>query len=115
MLEAFPEIRFKSRSVTHVDAARYEIVGDLTIRHATREVTLEVEDLGRNRDEKGVMRAKFRAHATVNRQHFGLHWNQDLDTGGVVLGDKVDIKIAVEATLKERAAQPDLDRRRQLG
>lgn len=114
-VKEFPEIRFNSRSVKQVDGDHYEIVGDLTIRHATREVTVEVEDLGRTRDDKGALRAKFRAHATVNRQHFGLHWNQDLDTGGVVLGDKVDIKIAVEAAPNERTALPNLDPRRQAG
>jgi len=82
-VKVFPEIRFNSRSVRQVEGNRTEIVGDLTIRHATREVTVEVEDLGRARDDKGAMRARFRAHATVNRQHFGLHWNQDLDAGGV--------------------------------
>ena len=97
---AFPEIRFRSREVKHTHGNHYLVAGDLTIRDVTREVTLEVEDLGRRQDGGG-RRASFHAHATVNRQHFGLHWNQDLDTGGVVLGDKVDINIDIEAVTPE--------------
>lgn len=94
---AFPEIRFRSREVRHADGDRYSVVGDLTIRKVTREVVLDVEDLGRLRDGAGAERAKFRAHATINRQHFGLRWNQDLDTGGIVLGDKIDLALSIEA------------------
>jgi len=102
---AFPEIRFQSREVKPVAGNRHLIVGDLTIRDVTREVSLEVEDLGRKHGDKDDTRSKFHAHTTVNRQHFGLHWNQDLDTGGVVLGDKVDIDLTVEAVLSQHAVK----------
>jgi polyisoprenoid-binding protein YceI len=94
---AFPEIHFHSRRVIPIDTRRLMLVGDLTIRDVTCEVTLELEDGGRRRDEAGVEHATFRAHATINRQDFGLRWNQDLDTGGVVVGDKVDVTVTVEA------------------
>jgi polyisoprenoid-binding protein YceI len=94
---AFPEMHFRSRRVIPIDTRRFTVVGDLTIRDVTREVELELDDGGRERDESGVEHATFRAHATINRQDFGLRWNQDLDTGGVVVGDKVDLSLALEA------------------
>lgn len=94
---AHPDIRFRSRHVNLIDAARSDIVGDLTIRGVTRAVTLALVDKGRTRDGKGRERAAFHAHATINRQDFGLRWNQDLDTGGVVVGDKIDVEIEVNA------------------
>jgi polyisoprenoid-binding protein YceI len=108
-VKAFPEIRFRSTSVTHIEANRYRVVGNLTVRDVVREVTLDMEALGRDRTEKGGQTISFRAQATINRQDFGLHWNQDLDTGGIVLGDKVDIQVAVQAVLDERAARPGVD------
>lgn len=97
-VEAFPQILFRSRRVTFVDTARYRVQGDLTVKHVTREVILDMENLGLKTGEGGESIASFSAHAQINRQEFGLHWNQDLDTGGIVLGDKVDIRILVEAT-----------------
>jgi polyisoprenoid-binding protein YceI len=93
----FPQILFRSQGITHVAGNRYRVGGDLTLRNTTREVTLEMEDLGRRTGDDGRAIAGFRAHAEINRQEFGLHWNQDLDTGGIVLGDKVEIRIAIEA------------------
>jgi polyisoprenoid-binding protein YceI len=96
-VEAFPQILFRSRRVTYVEADRYRVEGDLTLKNVTREVTMSMENLGRRTGENGGTIASFSAHAQINRQDFGLHWNQDLDTGGIVLGDKVDIRILVEA------------------
>jgi polyisoprenoid-binding protein YceI len=100
-VEVFPEIRFRSRTVKHVQANRYHIVGDLTIREVTHEVGLDMVDLGRRTSEKGAQIASFSARGILNRQQFSLRWNQDLDTGGVVVGDKVDIRVAVEAVLDQ--------------
>ncbi len=102
----FPQILFRSQVITHVAGNRYRVGGDLTLRNTTREVTLEMEDLGRKTGEAGRAITCFRAHAQINRQDFGLHWNQDLDTGGIVLGDKVEIKIAIEAARDHAAAEP---------
>jgi polyisoprenoid-binding protein YceI len=93
----FPQIRFESREVRPVGPGRYEVAGDLTIRDVTRTVTLEVEE--RTPREPGAIAEPlvFTAQATIDRQAFGLHWNQDLDVGGVVVGDKIDLRIALEA------------------
>lgn len=93
----FPEMHFRSRLVSPLGEGRFTVVGDLTIRDVTREVKLDLEDGGRRCDAWGTEHATFRAHGTINRQDFGLRWNQDLDTGGVVVGDKVDLALTVEA------------------
>lgn len=92
-----PEIRFTSTRVVRSGDTGYLLTGALTLGGQTREASIEVQDLGRRMGVDGVLRASFQGHATFNRQHFGLHWNQDLDTGGVVLGDKVEVTIALQA------------------
>jgi len=101
-VQVHPEIRFSSSSVVPEGSTRYLIKGNLTIRTVTREVTLEVSEVERMTGDDGESRVSFRGHCTFDRQTFGLRWNQDLDTGGVVLGDKVDVDIKLEA-LRGRA------------
>jgi polyisoprenoid-binding protein YceI len=90
---AYPQIRFASREVRPLGRGGYEVVGDLTIRDVTRPATLEVEQTAPDP-------LAFAARATIDRQAFGLHWNQDLDVGGVVVGDKIDLRF----TLRPRPA-----------
>jgi polyisoprenoid-binding protein YceI len=92
---AFPQIRFESREVRPLGHDRYEVAGELTIRDVTRPVTLDVEQRA-PRAEGGGAPLAFTARAAIDRQAFGLHWNQDLDVGGVVVGDKIDLRIALE-------------------
>jgi polyisoprenoid-binding protein YceI len=94
----FPEIRFQSRGLSPIGHGRFEVVGDLRIRDRTREVILRAhEEVGPTGPPRstGSSGASFVAATTINRQDFGLHWNQDLDTGGIVLGDKVEVTIKV--------------------
>jgi len=94
---AFPTIRFRSHLVRAEGPGRYQIIGDLTIRDVTREVTLAVEGRPPGVVAATEPRPAFKARTTINRQGFGLHWNQDLDSGGVVVGDEIEIEIALEA------------------
>ena len=73
-----------------------EVVGELTIRDVTRPVTLDVRGLGSLRDPWGNERAGYTATARIDRKDFGLHWNQTLETGGVLVGDEVKIDLEVE-------------------
>ena len=73
------------------------MIGDLTIRDVTREVPLDVEYGGRGKDPWGNERAGFSARAAIDRRDFGLQWNQVLDTGGLLVGDKVDIALDIQA------------------
>jgi polyisoprenoid-binding protein YceI len=99
----FPELVFKSRRVEPDGRGRYRVTGDLTLRDVTREVTLEVEDLGRVRDMRGGERAGFSAKTAIDRKQFGLGWNVVLETGGVLVGDQINIELELE--LQKAAAQ----------
>jgi polyisoprenoid-binding protein YceI len=105
-VEAFPELRFRSTRIEQRGDARYAVVGQLTIRDVTREVALDVEFGGRARDPWGNERLGFVATASVDRKEFGLQWNQALETGGVLVGDRIDIELelqGVRAAAKQAA------------
>jgi polyisoprenoid-binding protein YceI len=91
----FPTITFRSTKVER-KGEDLRVVGDLTIRGVTREVTLAVTDEGRGRDPWGGERAGFSATTKINRRDFGLTWNQALETGGVLVGDEIKISIDTE-------------------
>lgn len=98
---SYPELRYVSRSIEK-RGERYEIQGDLTIHGVTRPVTLEAEFQGRGRDPWGGERAAFSAKTSVNREDFGLTWNQVLEAGGVLVGTKIEIDIEVQAVQAAR-------------
>jgi len=95
-----PEMVFKSRKVDHQSGAHYRIVGDLTIRGTTKEVTLDTEFNGTSKSPWGDDRTVvgFSAKTAISRADFGLTWNKALEAGGVVVGDKIEINIEVEAS-----------------
>lgn len=70
---------------------------DFSIRGTTRPVVLDVEYAGRMKDPWGGERAGFSTHTSLDRKDFGLTWNQMLEAGGILVGDKVEIDIEVEA------------------
>jgi polyisoprenoid-binding protein YceI len=100
----YPELRFVGTRVQPRSADEIDVVGDLTIRGVTREVSLRVEQHGQAKDPWGNVRAAFTATATIDRRDFGLTWNQALESGGVLVGDKVEIEAEVQA-VKQAAAQ----------
>jgi polyisoprenoid-binding protein YceI len=100
----FPEITFRTRRIERSGGDHFSLLGDLTIRGVTREVVLGVESSGRTRDPWGNVRAAFSAKASIDRKEFGLTWNQALETGGVMVGDKVEIEIEVEAVRQDATA-----------
>jgi polyisoprenoid-binding protein YceI len=91
-----PHLVFESTRLTHVDGDRYELDGDLTIRGETHPVTLEVTYFGVNTDPWGGHRALFRATAQLDRETWKMTWNQALETGGVLVGKKLDIELDVQ-------------------
>lgn len=96
-VENYPTIRFESRLVEHSRGNRYRIDGMLTIRNVTRPVTLEAEFTDAIADPFGGTRVGVTAGAEIDRTEFGLTYNQALETGGVLVGEKV--KITIEAEL----------------
>jgi len=93
----FPAIAFRGAQVEKVEEGRYRLTGDLTMHGVTRPVALDVEYAGSAKDPWGGVRAGFSARASLDRRDFGLTYNQVLETGGVMVGEKVEIAIEVEA------------------
>lgn len=94
--ENHPKATFRSTRISGTDGA-IEITGDLTIRGTTKPVTLKTEFLGTAKDPWGNTKAGFSATATLDRREFGLTWNKALETGGVLVGDKVELTIDLQA------------------
>ncbi|MFO0551482.1 MAG: YceI family protein [Polyangiaceae bacterium] len=94
--EKFPTLDFVSKKIEKVSSDEYRLIGDLTIRGTTKEVPVTVEFGGFGKDPWGNERAGFTAKAQVDRREFGLQWNQVLEAGGVLVGERVDIDIELE-------------------
>jgi polyisoprenoid-binding protein YceI len=95
-VEQFPTITFKSTSVRAKGGNEFEAVGDLTIRGITREVTLEVELSDEAKSPFGGYKIGATAKTVINREDFGILWNQALETGGVMVGKEIHIEIDAE-------------------
>lgn len=106
--ENSPEITFKGRRVKLIDDEHATLVGDLTIRDETHEVAVDVSFHGLARSPWGKMSAGFTANATLRRKAWGLTWNQSLETGGVLVGDKVEVEIEVEL-IKENVEEAEAE------
>lgn len=102
-VERYGTLRFRSTSVRHVEARRWKIVGDLTIKDVTREVVLDTSFAGVviPPPQFGGLRARmaFRATTAFDRRDFGLDHNTPLPGGGWLVGNRVGITLDVEATL----------------
>jgi polyisoprenoid-binding protein YceI len=104
----FPRSEFTSTAVTVRKDGEAAITGNLQLHGTTGVVELTVVAQRTWLDDQGVMRAAYTARGEIDRQAFGLRWNQDLDVGGVVVGDRVRIDARFEMV---RAADMDLARR----
>ena len=100
----YPELGFVGTRVQPRSGDEIDVIGDLTIRGITREVVLRVEQHGQAKDPWGNVRAAFSAKTTIDRKDFGLTWNQALETGGVLVGDKVEIEAEIQAVKQVGAA-----------
>jgi polyisoprenoid-binding protein YceI len=94
--ENHPTLTFKSKRISGTRDA-FTVVGDLTIRGETREVTLDVSFNGIGTSPYGQTIAGFSASTRLNRKDFGLNWNVALETGGVLVGDQIKVDIELEA------------------
>lgn len=92
----FPLLTFKSTKIIPGEDNGFSIVGNLTIRGTTKEITLAAESNGVLRDPWGMDRAGFSATGKVNRFDFGLAWNAALETGGLVVAPDIKISLEVE-------------------
>jgi polyisoprenoid-binding protein YceI len=97
-VENHPYITFTNTKVTEVDGNEFKLVGDLTIRGVTKQVTLTGEFVGANVDPWGNTKAGFAATGKVNRKEFGLNWNVALEAGGLLVSDEVKLTLDLEFT-----------------
>jgi polyisoprenoid-binding protein YceI len=94
-VEHYPTIIFKMKSYKKT-AEGYTAVGDLTLHGVTKEITLAGHYNGATKDPWGNTRAGFIAEGKLNRKDFGMVWNKMLDSGGLVVGDEVQIRLDIE-------------------
>ena len=95
-VEAFPEITFTSTAVER-DGAEWSITGDLTIKGTTKSVTIPFEETGTAVDPFGNTRVGFEGATTINRKDWDLGWNAALETGGVLVSEKIKLEFDVSA------------------
>jgi polyisoprenoid-binding protein YceI len=100
--ERWPEITFESTRIEHVEGGVFRVVGDLTIKDETREVSFATVVQGAGEDPWGNERVGLEARAVINRNDFGLTWQQALARGGVLVGEDVTIVLDVSAIRAEQ-------------
>ena len=102
--DEFPTLTFKSTKVEQIDENNGKLYGDLTIRGVSKPVVLDVEYAGQAKSPWGTTSAGFSAKTSINRNDWGLTWNQALETGGILVGDKIAIEIELELVKQEAEA-----------
>ncbi len=100
-VEKYPTISFKSAKVTSATETHATMEGFLTIHGVEKPVLLDLEIRGVGKDPWGNTRAGFTAMTKINRKDFGLNWNEALETGGVLVGDEVEITLEIEGILSK--------------
>ena len=99
--EHYPTITFRSTKISRTEDGALEMTGDMTIRGVTKPVTLLVEGpTPETKDPWGNTRVGVEATTTIDRKDFGLTWNSTLESGGVLVGDKVNITVDAELIKK---------------
>ncbi|MBJ7359945.1 YceI family protein [Nocardioides sp.] len=94
--ETYPELTFVSTSVER-DGDEWSITGDLTIKGTAKPVTIVFEQTGSAQDPFGNVRVGFEGDVTVSRKDWGLTWNAALETGGVLVSEKVKLEFDISA------------------
>ena len=105
--EKYPYLTFKSKRVDVKDDSHARLMGDLTIRDVTKEVSLDVEYNGSAKSPWGTTSAGFSAKTAIKRKDWGLNWNVALETGGWLVGDDIHINIELEI-VKQPEATPEV-------
>jgi polyisoprenoid-binding protein YceI len=96
-VEEHPEITFRSTGVDLVDDTTYRITGDLTVCNVTKPVTVDFEHTGVSKDPFGSVRAGFEGSTAIKRSDFGITFNAVLETGGVMVSDRIGLEFDISA------------------
>jgi polyisoprenoid-binding protein YceI len=94
--EKYPKILFKGEKLQKNEDGNYQLQGDLTIRGISKRIFLDVEFGGLEKDPWGNYRAGFIVHGKINRKDFGISFNMLTETGGILVGEEVEIECSVE-------------------
>src|SRR5699024_3617740 len=113
-VETYPEIRFVSSAIDEVDEGSYIVTGELTIRDMSKTVSIPLELIGVESDPFGNLRAGLEGSRRIDRKDWGVTWNTKLDSGGVLVSDKITlefelslIKNVAEAAPTDSSETPD--------
>lgn len=96
----YPKITFKSTKVADARSSEAKLHGELTMHGVTKPVELDLEVGGEGKDPWGNERVGFTAKTKLNRKDFGIEYNKTLETGGVLLGDDVEVVLEIEGIKK---------------
>jgi polyisoprenoid-binding protein YceI len=96
-MDNHPTITFASTEVEKVDDTNFKVTGDLTVRGVTKPVTVDFELTGVENDPWGNFRVGFEGTVTINRKDWGVSWNTALESGGVLVSEKVTLEFDVAA------------------
>ena len=96
-MDEYPTITFVSTGVTPDRRDQLELTGDLTIKGVTNPVTVPFEFEGAATDPYGNLRAGFEGSVVINRKDYGISWNAALETGGVLVSEKITLEFEVSA------------------
>ena len=99
--QKYPSLSFRSKGVKDASGETAKLSGELTIHGVTRPVVLELEIGGVVKDPWGNRRAGATAKTRINRKDYGLTWNQVIESGGLLVGEDVDIVLNIEGTVKK--------------
>jgi len=96
-VENHPKLTFKSTKIVRKSEGEYDVTGDMSIRGATRPESFLVTYEGQGKDPWGNEKTGFSGHGAISRSDYGLTYNSVLETGGVLIGDQIQISIEIEA------------------
>ena len=102
-VQTYPEIRFQSSAV-RPSGDSWDVDGDLTVKDSVRPVTLRVDYTGTATDPWGGKRAGFEGATVINREDFGVTWNQVLEAGELMVGTEIKVELDIEAVLENPSA-----------
>ena len=96
-MDEYPDITFVSIGVTQSGDTNLELTGDLTVKGVSNSVTVPFDFEGLSADPFGNLRAGFEGSVVINRKDYGITWNAALETGGVLVSDKITLEFEVSA------------------
>lgn len=95
-IKQFKELTFKGSSFDKIDDKKFQLKGDLTMKGISKEITLDVEFGGINKDASGNEKAGFSVSGIIYRKDWGIIWNSSLETGGNLVSDEVKINAEIQ-------------------